>query len=203
MATQVTDIYKRRVEQQLCFQCGVRPQFWGKRCIICRQLVAKDPLPRGARAALRKYRHTQAQCSREQRRETIRDAGRELVARGSLTERQKEALQLYLGLEDNGWRTHGGCRVDASQCRAGAPITPAGQDLFGFFVRKERQIHAWQTQFNSQKGPGQFGLEGGSPWGCPGTCRLLPPCLIKFSAAHPEANKTIGRVRPAAREIDL
>ena len=84
----------------------MRPQFWGKRCVICRQLVAKDPLPRGARTALRKYRELETHDSREKSREIVRVAGRKLVAAANLTGRQQEALQLYLGLEDNGWRTH-------------------------------------------------------------------------------------------------
>ncbi len=106
MVSQVSDIYKRRADQKLCSNCGARPQFWGQRCVICRQLRVKDPLPRGARAAVRKYRELEAQCSREKSRETVRIAARKLVAGGTLKEREKEALQLYLGLEDNGWRTY-------------------------------------------------------------------------------------------------
>lgn len=105
MLRNVTDLYKRRAEQRLCLRCGSRPQFWGKRCVICRQMVSKDPLPRGARAALRKYRALEQQGSVEARREAVRIAARELIARGGLKEGEKEAVRLYFGLEDNAWRT--------------------------------------------------------------------------------------------------
>lgn len=106
MLRQVTEIYKRRAEQKLCFRCGSRPQFWGKRCVICRQLVARDPLPKGARTALRNFRELEAQSSREKNRETVRVAARKMIAERNLKGREEEALQLYFGLDDNGWRTH-------------------------------------------------------------------------------------------------
>lgn len=106
MVKQVTAIYKRRGEQKLCMRCGKRPQFWCKRCVICRQVVAKDPLPRGAREALRRFRAREAKCLQENSREKVRVDGRRLIAGGTLTEREAEALQLYLGLEDDGWRTY-------------------------------------------------------------------------------------------------
>ena len=106
MSSQVSGIYKRRKNQQLCCACGTRPQFWGLRCVICRQLFAKDPLPRGARQALRRYRELDAVHQGERDRETVRNAARELVSEGNLTVREAEALVLYLGLEDNGWRTY-------------------------------------------------------------------------------------------------
>src|SRR6266446_2665938 len=48
--------YERRADQALCIYCGERPQFWGVRCLICRQRFAQHPLPLGARRALRLYR---------------------------------------------------------------------------------------------------------------------------------------------------
>ena len=56
--------------------------------------------------ALRKYREREAESLLENRRERIRAAGRKLLAREQLKVREAEALILYLGLEDNGWRTH-------------------------------------------------------------------------------------------------
>lgn len=106
MVNKVSRIHKRRTKRKLCRDCGTRPHFWGTRCIICRQLQTKDPLPRGARQALRKYRAQEAQGLLEQNREKVRSVGRQLVAGGTLSSRQAEALKLYLGLEDNSWRSH-------------------------------------------------------------------------------------------------
>lgn len=106
MSRQISGIYQRRKHERLCRDCGKRPQFWGVRCVVCRQTTARDPLPRGARMALRKHREREAQSLIENRRESLRSAARRLVASEKLTVREAEALRLYLGLEDNGWRTH-------------------------------------------------------------------------------------------------
>lgn len=68
-------------------------------------MVLKDPLPGGARPAQSKSRERDQQRPVEARRETVRIAARELIARGGLTENEKEAVRLYFGLEDNRWRT--------------------------------------------------------------------------------------------------
>lgn len=106
MVRQVSGLYKRRITQKLCFRCGLRPQFWGKRCVICRQLVAQDPLPRGARQALREYRQSEEHCAADERREGVRRAAQELLTKTDITERQKEALRLCFGIDDKAWRTH-------------------------------------------------------------------------------------------------
>ena len=152
MVTQVSTIYERRAARKLCFRCGMRPQFWGKRCVICRQLVARDPLPRGAKAALRKYRQREAQYSRELSREAVRAAGRELVAGGSLTGRQQEALQLYLGLEDNGWRTHGQVAelMNLSAERVRQLLLPAKTALASALGQKVRRRPATKNRKRSE-----------------------------------------------------
>lgn len=105
-AHHISTIYNRRKDQKLCRDCGMRPRYWGRRCLICRQSVSKDPLPRQARMELRKYREQQAQDDRAKTREMVRTAAREWMARTHLREREREALTLYLGLHDNEWRTY-------------------------------------------------------------------------------------------------
>jgi len=56
--------------------------------------------------ALRKYRELEAQSLREDGRQSVKMAARQLVTAGNLTRREQEALRLYFGLEDNEWRTH-------------------------------------------------------------------------------------------------
>src|SRR5258707_11349346 len=53
---------RKRKAQGLCVQCGRLPQFWGVRCIFCRQIFARNPLPSGARKALRQYRENERQA---------------------------------------------------------------------------------------------------------------------------------------------
>ena len=106
MSRQKLTIYEYRKNQKRCRTCGVRPQFWGMRCIICRELVTKNPLPRGARRALREYRKLESRKVQNEARERFRNAARELIAGGSLKVKEQEALRYYLGLNDNEWRTH-------------------------------------------------------------------------------------------------
>ena len=181
MVSHVSRIYKRRSAQRLCFRCGVRPQFWGKRCVICRQLVARDPLPRGARAALRKYRNRAAHCSREMRREIVRAAARELVAGGSLTGRQQEALRLYLGLEDNGWRTHGQVAelMNLSAERVRQLLLPSKAALAGSLGKKGRFM---PDECNSTPRKAQANLGGREkPLGVP---RHLPTSSSLLDQDH-------------------
>jgi len=98
--------YRRRARQGQCIYCGQRPQFWGVRCIICRQHWAKDPLPAGARRALRLYRAAESLRALEQRQVEARHAIRKLLARGDLNGRQGQALRLYAGIDDGKWRTY-------------------------------------------------------------------------------------------------
>jgi hypothetical protein len=95
-----------RIQKALCIHCGKRPSFWGRRCVICRQAFSKDPLPSGARRALRLYR---AQEAKRQREEIERGARAEVLKllRGTKVKgKHAEALQLYSGLDIGSWRTY-------------------------------------------------------------------------------------------------
>jgi DNA-binding XRE family transcriptional regulator len=69
-------------------------------------MVSSDPLPRAAKLALRKYRLQETRRVEVECRHNLRVAAREMIAQGHLNPREKEALVLALGLEDNDWRTH-------------------------------------------------------------------------------------------------
>jgi len=99
---------QRRKAEGLCIQCGVRPQFWSVRCVICRQLFIKrkDQLPAGMRRALRLYREAEEEREREQGEVQARFAIRKLLASGSVTGDYARALRLYAGLDHGAWRTY-------------------------------------------------------------------------------------------------
>src|SRR5687768_5895538 len=67
MAKRARERLAQRKAQGLCTYCGERPQFWGRKCIRCRQVSAANPLPFGARRALRLYREAEARVVREQK----------------------------------------------------------------------------------------------------------------------------------------
>jgi hypothetical protein len=97
--------YVQRIQAAVCIYCGTRPPFWGVRCIICRQIFAKDPLPFGARRALRLYRAAEKQSEVEHVQTEARRAVRKLLARGEIKGQRAEALRLYAGLDSGQWRT--------------------------------------------------------------------------------------------------
>jgi len=97
---------RNRKEQGLCIYCGVRPQFWGVRCIICRQHFVKGPLPFGARRALRLYREAETDFKLELLQATARFGIRKLLASGDIKGQQAKALRLYAGLDRGRWRTY-------------------------------------------------------------------------------------------------
>lgn len=82
-----------------CTYCGQRPQFWGKRCIICRQLFSGNPLPRAVRRLIREYLAKEAQAQTTESLQRVRLAGGKLIADGKVTGRRAEALRLYVGLD--------------------------------------------------------------------------------------------------------
>lgn len=98
--------YKKNIDEALCTYCGIRPQFWSTRCVICRQKVSKSLLPSGARRALRLYREAEALQESEEIQREARVAASNLIASGSLSDRQAQALCLYAGVEDQRWRTY-------------------------------------------------------------------------------------------------
>jgi len=98
--------YQQRKRAGLCIYCGLRPQFWGVRCVICRQAFAKDSLPVGARRALRLYREAEQKREREQLEVETRHAARMVLASGDIDGDAAEALRLYVGADDGKWRTY-------------------------------------------------------------------------------------------------
>lgn len=95
-----------RISEELCVYCGTRPPFWGRRCVICRQLTASNPLPLQARTALNLYRNAEAMREAEQIRTNARIAGERLFASGVVQGKRGVALRLYIGLDDGQWRTY-------------------------------------------------------------------------------------------------
>ena len=85
----------QRRAQGLCTYCGERPQFWGRNCIICRQVFATDPLPFGARRALRLHREAEVKLVLKQKQREVA----KLLATGRVEGKQAEALRLYMGLD--------------------------------------------------------------------------------------------------------
>ncbi len=98
--------YNRRDKQTLCIYCGVRPQFWGVRCVICRQRFVSDPLPLGARRALRLYREAEKKYWTERVQVEARRMVRHSLARGQVVGKNARALSLYAGLDNGKWRTY-------------------------------------------------------------------------------------------------
>ncbi len=106
MSKRATKRRDERISQGLCISCGERPQFWGRTCIICRQVFFKDPLPRGAKRALRLHRKAQARRLSAQIEKDARAAALELLASKSIRGKQAEALRLYAGIDGGKWRTY-------------------------------------------------------------------------------------------------
>jgi hypothetical protein len=98
--------YQKRMRESRCIYCGERPPFWGVRCVICRQRFSKDPLPCGARRALRLYRQAEKQYKAEQSQIEARFAIRKLLARGDINGKRAEALRWCTGVDDGKWRTY-------------------------------------------------------------------------------------------------
>ncbi|HKP37578.1 MAG TPA: hypothetical protein VJT71_12040 [Pyrinomonadaceae bacterium] len=106
MVKRLKKVIERRKSKGLCVYCGVRPQFWGVRCVICRQLFVKDPLPYGAKKALRLYREAEKQFEIESRQVQARFSIRTLLATGDIRGDYAKALRLYAGVDDGQWRTY-------------------------------------------------------------------------------------------------
>jgi len=94
-------------QKGLCVCCGARPQFWGVRCVVCRQIFSEDPLPAGARRALRRYRKAEKERDAEDIELQTRIVVRALLESGQVTgPKVAEALRLYAGLDSGQWRTY-------------------------------------------------------------------------------------------------
>ena len=95
-----------RKEKGLCVNCGVRLQFWGVRCVVCRQRYTKNahPLPLGARRALKHFREAERKMEIEQRQIAARCVIRKLLATGDIVGDSATALRLYAGIDNGQWR---------------------------------------------------------------------------------------------------
>ena len=106
MAVRALERRNDRIAQSLCIHCGVRPPFWGRRCVICRQDFAKHPLPYGARRALRLYRQAEERRRLELIRKEAQVEARKLLASGRADGKAGETLRLYMGLDDGKWLSY-------------------------------------------------------------------------------------------------
>ena len=99
---------RARKRQGRCVDCGARPQFWGVRCILCRQRCVKDSdrLPTGALRALRLYKDAERMLAIEQQQAKARFEIRKLLAMREVEGAQAKALRLYAGVDDGVWRSH-------------------------------------------------------------------------------------------------
>jgi hypothetical protein len=95
-----------RIAKSLCTRCGELPKFWGLNCVFCRQIFAMNPLPSGARRALRLYRIKQAKQLRRSIEDDTRAAVIELLSKGTVSGKCAEALRLYAGVDTHEWRTY-------------------------------------------------------------------------------------------------
>ena len=106
MSKRNKELYQERLNAALCIYCGTRPQFWGVRCVICRQRFAKHPLPFGARRALRLFREAEEKHERERIQVEARHAARKLLASEEIDGKYAEALRFYAGVDNGQWRTY-------------------------------------------------------------------------------------------------
>ena len=98
--------YRKRAHEAVCVYCGVRPQFWGVRCVVCRLRFTKDPLPFGARRALRLHREAERRREIEQLQIEARKAVCTMLSTRAVAGQAAEALWLYAGFDSGKWRTY-------------------------------------------------------------------------------------------------
>ena len=96
----------QRIAKGLCVTCGKRQQFWGIRCVICRERYAQSPLPGSLLKAIRHHRRADSREESKQIREKIRAASRVLLNKGLVSGKEALALKLYVGLDGGQWRTY-------------------------------------------------------------------------------------------------
>jgi hypothetical protein len=100
------ELRARRNAAGLCVCCGKREQFWGTRCIICRERYSRRPVPVSALRAIRHYRETEAKREAKQIKEKVRAAALELLAQRQVFGKRGLALALYVGIDGGEWRTY-------------------------------------------------------------------------------------------------
>lgn len=95
-----------RINNGLCTYCGQWPQFWGLKCIFCRDLLTEDPLPTGARRALRLHRIREARHLQQEIENEARRVVKDLLATKTVTGKYATALRLYAGVDSRKWRSY-------------------------------------------------------------------------------------------------
>lgn len=131
MCRRAAERRKEREASGICSGCGKLPQFWGKKCILCRQLYTKDPLPAGAKRALREYRRAEAKGEQNHRDEVELHTILELIGSRRITGDAREVLRLYAGIEFGKRRTYGevGKLMNLSRERVRQLLLPAKMAL--------------------------------------------------------------------------
>jgi hypothetical protein len=99
MVDQALKIRTQRIASEVCVSCGRRPPFWGRRCILCRRAQSNNPLPRGARRALREFRKQEVLREKERVRADVCKAALEVIGSQRLDAKSVRALSLWVGLD--------------------------------------------------------------------------------------------------------
>lgn len=94
----------QRIKAKLCIDCANMPQFWGLRCVICRQRHSVGVLPPGARKALAKYRQRDTVAVRVQQAQVAVDRLKTYNPR-LISPHAVEILTMRHGLSDHIDRT--------------------------------------------------------------------------------------------------
>lgn len=142
-----------RIDQGLCIGCGNRPGFWGLRCILCRPSNSDNPLPAGARRALRQYRLNE---SRQQQREqlmAVRLAAVKLLQNEDIKGKHAQALRLYLGLDDGHARTYKevGAVMGITRQRVQQLLHPAKLRISSLLTQKSKSSTTQESSRNNAK----------------------------------------------------
>lgn len=95
-----------RVAQGLCICCGKRAQFWGRKCIVCRPVRSNNPLPYGARTALRRFRKLEAIKENQILLAESRAAICELLKSNTVKPKFADVIRLYAGIDDGKCRSY-------------------------------------------------------------------------------------------------
>jgi DNA-binding transcriptional regulator YiaG len=97
---------KERIAEGICISCGERPQFWGLKCILCRTVRSNNPLPYGARRALRLHREAEEKRHKLEVQREVREVALQLLTSNQFPGKSAEALRLYAGFDNGQWRTY-------------------------------------------------------------------------------------------------
>jgi len=95
-----------RIVEGMCVTCGLRPKFWGRKCLVCRQRATNDLFPKRALQAIRQFLDSEEARQQKTRDAALRASAKELLAPLNLGDRQQQALRLYLGLDGKDRRTY-------------------------------------------------------------------------------------------------